>query len=109
MTWHNFTISLQVIIAASWIFSSIFNFPLFVVRSYNDERKECFLNYPEEWMTKAREMAWLFLTILPLGVMIGLYSRVLYILWFKSKEDSQLTYQQKVSGLTFFLLHSCYQ
>ncbi|XP_022806181.1 pyroglutamylated RFamide peptide receptor-like [Stylophora pistillata] len=87
---------LKVIIATSWIFSLILNLPVFLVRSFDDKSQQCFLKYPETWMTKAREMAWLVLTIFPLRLMIGLYSRVVYLLWFKNTRGaSQLSSKQK--------------
>lgn len=87
---------LKVIIAISWIFSSIFNLPVFLVRSFDDKSQQCFLSYPEEWIIKARETAWLVLTVVPLLIMIGLYYRVVHLLWFKNcGGDSQFSSKQK--------------
>ena len=86
-----------MIIAISWIFSLIFNLPVFLVRSFDDKSQQCFLSYPEEWIIKARETAWLVLTVVPLLIMIGLYYRVVHLLWFKNcGGDSQFSSKQKV-------------
>ena len=51
-------------------------------------------------MNKASMGAWLVLIVLTFVLMVVLYSRVVYTLWFKQDNDNQLTYQQKVSGFT---------
>ena len=51
----------------------------------------------EEWMRNAFYWAWLVIVLLPLALMVGLYARVVYTLWFKLNDDNQLTHQQKVS------------
>ena len=48
-------------------------------------------------MGKAYSTAWFVGVFIPLIVMIGLYSRVIYALWFKGNDGNQLTQQQKVS------------
>ena len=70
---------------------------MFLVRSFDDKSQQCFLSYPEEWIIKARETAWLVLTVVPLLIMIGLYYRVVHLLWFKNcGGDSQFSSKQKV-------------
>ena len=53
--------------------------------------------WPKEWMLKASFWAWLVLIVLTLTLMIVLYSRVVYTLWFKRDDDNQLSHQQRVS------------
>ena len=53
--------------------------------------------WPAKWMPKAYNLAWDVTVVLSLALMVGLYSRVVYTLWFKRNNDNQLTYQQKVS------------
>ena len=48
-------------------------------------------------MLEAYSGAWLVLIVLTFAMMVGLYSRVVYTLWFKRNDDNQLTHQQKVS------------
>ncbi|KAL9957228.1 hypothetical protein ACROYT_G038839 [Oculina patagonica] len=46
-------------------------------------------------MGKANSWIWLALgLILPLALMIALYSKVVYTLWFKGTDDSHLSHQQ---------------
>jgi len=48
-------------------------------------------------MGAAYDTTWLvLLALIPLIVMTGLYSRVIYTLWFKRNDDNQLAFQQKV-------------
>lgn len=49
-------------------------------------------------MGKAYGVTWFVVVFLPLVLMIGLYSRVVYALWFKH-DDSQLDHQQMVRVL----------
>ena len=48
-------------------------------------------------MAMTYSLAWLFLIVLSLVMMVVLYSRVVYTLWFKQDDDNQLTSQQRVS------------
>ena len=57
----------------------------------------CVSIWPEDWMGKTYSVAWFVGVVIPLVVMIGLYSRVVYALWFTGNDGSQLTQQQKVS------------
>ena len=52
--------------------------------------------WPARWMPKAYTLTWLALIIISVSVMVGLYSRVVYTLWFKRDNNHQLAYQQKV-------------
>ena len=92
----NFTFFVQVIIASSWIFSLILNIPLFLVVSFDEESHSCVEIWPENWMPKAYSLIWLALVIISISIMVGLYSRVVYTLWFKRDNNRQLTCQQKV-------------
>lgn len=48
-------------------------------------------------MGAAYDTAWLvLLALIPLIVMTGLYSRVIYTLWFKRNDDNEPAFQQKV-------------
>ena len=49
-----------------------------------------------EVMVKAVSMMWHAFVYLSSLLMAGLYSRVVYTLWFKRNDDNELTYQQQV-------------
>ena len=67
--------------------------------------------WPEEWMVKTYQtLKWNLLTALTLLVMVVLYSRIVYTLWFKRDDDVQLTRQQivctKVKDVIFIMSRS---
>ena len=57
----------------------------------------CTWKWPEKWMRKAYSVLWLVFVVLPLVLMVRLYSRVVYTLWFKRCDDNQLPFRQRVS------------
>ena len=89
-----------MIIAASWVFAVILNLPLFLVRDSVKEKgergKSCVTIWAEKWMGEAYTMTWSVVVLILLLVIAVLYSRVVYTLWFKRNDDSQLNHQQKV-------------
>ena len=102
MNYHSF-IQLQVIIPVFWISALIFNIPEFLTLDYNKKNGSCILAWPEEWMGKAYSMLCLFvLGLLPIPIMVTLYSKVVYSLWFKRNNDNELSYQQKVWSCMIF-------
>ena len=53
--------------------------------------------WSEEWMWKAFSMlAFLVSGLLPMLLMVALYSKVVKTLWFKRNENDELSYRQKV-------------
>ncbi|XP_020626588.1 pyroglutamylated RFamide peptide receptor-like [Orbicella faveolata] len=87
---------LMVIIPGAWIFSLIVNIPVFLVVNFDNESGTCAREWPEKWMPRAYNVAWfVILAVIPLTLMVGFYSRVIYTLWFKQIDDSALTHQQK--------------
>lgn len=88
---------LKVILLCSWIFSVIFNLPLFLARTFKKEdgKNHCVLSWPEKWMSTSSCIAWLFLTVAAVGIMITLYSQVVYPLWFKPKSCLPLSCKQQ--------------
>ena len=62
-----------------------------------DTRNLCVYVWPENWMGKAYSWTWFVLTVFSLALMIVLYCRIVYTLWFKSNDDNQYTHQQMVS------------
>jgi len=86
-----------VIIPGCWIFAVALNMPLIVVTIFDETTGDCKWNWPKSWMGAANETTWLvLLAIIPLMVMTGLYSRVVYTLWFKRNDGQELAFRQKV-------------
>lgn len=82
-----------MIIPGSWIFALAVQIPRFVNTELKKERDQhfCFLAWPVP-------RTWLFFVVFVFAssLMAGLYSRVVYTLWFKYNDDNELTCQQKV-------------
>ena len=56
--------------------------------------------YGEDWLPKAYDILMSSTVLLAVVLMAGLYSRVVYTLWFKRDvNDNQLAFQQRVSVL----------
>ena len=92
------TLCFQVIISSIWIFSVIFYLPLFLVAKFDKEKGFCTWKWPEKWIRKAYSVVWFAFVVLPLLLMVTLYSRVVYTLWFKHCNEDRRTFQQRVSG-----------
>ncbi|PFX29525.1 Substance-K receptor [Stylophora pistillata] len=76
------------LIPGSWVFSLIVNFPVFLVVDIDDKIGACVRIWPKKWMPQAYNVAWfVVMAIIPLTVMVVLYSRVVYRLWFKYTPD----------------------
>ena len=90
----------QVIIPASWIFGLIIYSPGFPTTEFDKNMSTCILVWPEEWMGKAYSMlCFLVFGVLPIPLMVAVYSKVVYHLWFKRNENNELSLQQKVCTL----------
>ncbi|KAL9970888.1 hypothetical protein ACROYT_G023341 [Oculina patagonica] len=86
----------KVIIPCCWIFAWALNMPLILVTTFDESIGDCIWDWPESWMGAANETTWLvLLAIIPLIVMTGLYSRVVYTLWFKRNDSHELAFRQK--------------
>ena len=83
---------LKVIIPACWLFSLVWNFPLFLVVKYSKELDFCYEEWPLEWYMNAYSLGWLIVIgILPLSIMTSLYSRVVFNLWVRGHQPVELT------------------
>ncbi|XP_031572898.1 pyroglutamylated RF-amide peptide receptor-like [Actinia tenebrosa] len=79
-----------------WICALIFNMPLFFIREFDKEKNICKERWPENQPLLAvfYSSAWFFFTgVFPIVVMLVLYSKVIYILWFKRINREQVTQQ----------------
>lgn len=85
----------KVIVLSSWVFSLIFNSPKFFVRTFDDQKNHCVQSWPKRWMITASCLTWLFLIVVSVGIMIVLYSKVVYTLWYKPNDGNPLNYQQR--------------
>ena len=91
------SISLQVIIPCSWLFGVIIDLPMFLVRNFDKKANHCALMWSEKWMGKAYSLTWfLLMALLPVCVIVALYSRVVYTLWFKDAEPNESKHGQQV-------------
>ncbi|KAL9957377.1 hypothetical protein ACROYT_G039008 [Oculina patagonica] len=92
------TRELKVIIPAVWIVSLILNIPQFLVLNLSEKNQtshNCTYMWPKKWMEKVYQtLKWNLLTAVALLVMVVLYSRVVYTLWFKHNDGNQLNHQQ---------------
>ena len=97
-----------MIIPGSWIFSLIVLTPPLI--GLHVEDNACVWMF-EEWMPKAYFLFWSAVVIVAMAIMVGLYSRIVFTLWFKRDTDNQLTFHQRVSikgveyGDTFILVN----
>ncbi|XP_020613246.1 tachykinin-like peptides receptor 86C [Orbicella faveolata] len=71
---------LKMIIAASWVFSLLFNIPLFLAMDIRKKKNRtyCVEIFPKRWMAMAYSLAWLFLIVLSLFGICWLMSTVVY-------------------------------
>ena len=51
----------------------------------------------EEWLRRAFFLFLSAIVVAAMVMMAGLYSRIVYTLWFKRDQENQLTFQQRVS------------
>ena len=91
-----FLLLLQVIIPCVWISSSILNIPSYMVLHFDKTSNSCGDSWPKKWMVKAFTLMWDTFAVFSMVLMVVLYSKVVYTLWFKRSDNNQLTYQQKV-------------
>lgn len=89
-----------MIVPGSWIFAGIVNIPLFLAKNtkVKNGRVLCIPTWPEIWM-EAFIMILSVVVGISLLMMIALYSRVVYTLWFRRSEENHLNIQQKVQML----------
>ena len=91
---------LQLIIPGSWILAVVINIPKFIKQDFVREQNPnyCIYDYdwPQEWMEKAFLLAGICIPMLCFTLMMGLYFRVIYTMYFKRDDHTQHTCQQQV-------------
>jgi len=83
-----------VIIPGSWIFALIFFIP--DITGLNVKDNAC-VRMGKAWLQKASFLLWSVIVVAAMILMAGLYSRIVYTLWFKRDPENQLAFQQMVS------------
>ncbi|KAK2570947.1 Pyroglutamylated RF-amide peptide receptor [Acropora cervicornis] len=74
----------KVIIACCWIFTTLFNFPLFFAIHFDKDENFCLESWPAPVYGRINSTAWLIVVgIIPGAIMLVLYSKVVHNLWFK--------------------------
>ncbi|XP_068753104.1 pyroglutamylated RF-amide peptide receptor-like isoform X1 [Montipora capricornis] len=93
-----FTMSkVKVIIVSCWIFTALFNLPLFFAIRYDKEENFCLESWPSPVYGRINSTAWLLVVgIVPASIMLSLYSRVVYDLWFKKVTNEAIVGQGAV-------------
>lgn len=83
---------LKFIIPACWLFSFLWNLPLFLVVRYSKDSDFCHEVWPLRWYLKAYSMCWLIVIgLLPVSIMAFLYSRVVCKLWVNDERPINIT------------------
>ncbi|CAH3165619.1 unnamed protein product [Porites evermanni] len=94
-TFGNF--SPLIIIPTSWTSAAILNVPLFLTIYFDKEVNFCMEYWPNDWLPKAYSSTWFFVAgIILVTLMTALYSRVVYSLWFKQRENNSENTNQGV-------------
>ena len=99
---------LKIFVVVGWIFALLFSFPDFLhVKNYHADLRLCISNGTLDYAhisVKVHSLSWLILAgIVPVSIMVYLYSRVVRHLWFKSfpnleaSQRAALRYRKQVT------------
>lgn len=83
----------KIVMISSWIFATFVTIPVFAMVIYKKDINFC--SGPEEWVDKLVALLWCSFTMICSALIAGLYSRVVYALWFKRQENNALSPQQQ--------------
>ncbi|XP_031575316.1 neuropeptide FF receptor 2-like [Actinia tenebrosa] len=76
------------VVKGSWTFALVINLPSFATLAYDKNINLCVEEWPEQQIGSAYGTLWfLAVGVLPITIMFGLYSRVVYTLWFKRSKN----------------------
>ena len=79
---------LKVLVPACWIVATVVILPSFYASHYDDDSKQCKEKIPEDWQYVSYAFLWMIsVYIVPVGVMLVLYARVIHSLWFKTNSS----------------------
>ena len=74
--------------------------PEFLTKDFDDNTHWCTAIWPKEWMSKAFSLTWfLVMALFPVSLMVVLYSRIIYELWYKREESDGINDQQQVRSI----------
>ena len=80
---------LKVLVPACWVVATVVLLPSFYASHYDDDSKLCIVTFLERWQHVSYSFLWLIVAyIVPVGVMLVLYARVIYSLWFKKNSSN---------------------
>ena len=96
----------KVIAVCCWIFTTVFNLPLFFVIYYDKKSDFCLEAWPSPIYGQLNSTLWFFAVgIIPASIMTFLYSRVVYDLWFKKiNESTQIAVRNSRKKVTKLVL-----
>jgi len=69
--------------------------PVLIVMD-SDKERSCKVAWPEKWMSKAYTVMVHAFIVISCTLISGLYSRVVYTLWYKRNDVNEITHHQKV-------------
>ena len=83
---------LKIFVVVGWIFALLFSFPDFLhVKNYHADLRLCISDGPLDYAhisVKVHSLSWLILAgIVPVSIMVYVYSRVVHHLWFKTVQN----------------------
>lgn len=77
------------VVISCWIFTTAFNLPLFFALYYDKKKEFCLESWPSPVYSRINSAVWLLMVgIIPAAIMLFLYSRVVYDLWFKKVDEA---------------------
>lgn len=86
----------QVIITIAWLIGVTSNIPTFIHLKVTNGL--CYETWPDDWKIRTYNIFLTTQVCVALSVMVTLYSRVVFALWFKRNGTNAVTPQQKVSA-----------
>ncbi|EDO38518.1 predicted protein [Nematostella vectensis] len=88
---------LKFIVASLWVFATLFALPLLLTRLYSSTRNFCIESWPDTTIPKVYAFCWLFMAgLIPVGVMGGLYFRIVVKVWFTKSEEVESAQNARV-------------
>ena len=91
------TAKLKYIVVVVWVFAVSWNMPLFLYARYDPVDEYCTFNYPIANFIQFHSPAcFVVYGVLPMSVMIYLYSKLVYTLWFRPILSSTMAQQSKL-------------
>ncbi|XP_068716143.1 pyroglutamylated RF-amide peptide receptor-like isoform X2 [Montipora foliosa] len=92
------TRNLKIIIPCTWIFAVIFMMRGLVLQGFGKELgvRSCEYFWKNQKLNMANSLIWLTFICISFLLIVGLYSTVVYTLWFKHRGDNEVANQQAV-------------